>query len=205
LHTHYDTSPGDLKPGRRQTEVFLQKRLSDVLFIRDFITMLKTILLTMAIATILPGSGRNAIAEPLNISQFQWKNRLLFLFAPNRNHPLFEPLHKSLAARKSEAADRDLVVFEILESGPSSMNTEYLDTQAAQKLRDKFDVQRGRFAVILVGKDGGIKLNRQEHTPLKDIFALIDAMPMRREEMRQKSRSRESNRATPGATGVGEQ
>ena len=38
-----------------------------------------------------------------------------------------------------------------------------------------------------------------------DIFALIDAMPMRREEMRQKSRSRESNRATPGATGVGEQ
>jgi hypothetical protein len=42
----------------------------------------------MAIAAILPGSGRNAIAEPLDLSQFQWKNRLLFLFAPNRNHPM---------------------------------------------------------------------------------------------------------------------
>ena len=38
--------------------------------------MFKTILLTMAIAAILPGSSRNAIAEPLDLSQFQWKKRL---------------------------------------------------------------------------------------------------------------------------------
>ena len=163
--------------------------------------MLKSILLTMAIAAILPGSGRNAIAEPLDLSQFQWKNRLLFIFAPNRNHPLFEPLHKSLAAQKTEAADRDLVVFEILESGPSSVNTNYLDPQAAQKLRDKFDVQRGRFAVILVGKDGGIKLNRRDPTQLADIFALIDAMPMRQDEMRQKKRLGESDTAAPNKSG----
>ena len=97
--------------------------------------MLKTILLTIAIAAILPGSGRNAIAEPLDLSQFQWKNRLLFLFAPNRNHPLFEPLHQSLSAQKTEAADRDLVVFEILESDPSSMNSKYLASEAALSLR----------------------------------------------------------------------
>ena len=163
--------------------------------------MSKAILLTMAIAAILPGSSRNAIAEPLDLSQFQWKNRLLFLFAPNRNHPLFEPLHKSLAAQKTEAADRDLVVFEILESDPSSMNTNYLDPQAGQKLRDKFDVQRGRFAVILVGKDGGIKLNRQDPTQLADIFALIDAMPMRREEMQQKKRLGESDTDAPNKSG----
>ena len=84
--------------------------------------MFKTILLTIAVAAILPGSGRNAIAEPLDLSQFQWKNRLLFLFAPNRNHPLFEALHKSLAAQKTEAADRDLVVFEILESDTAAPN-----------------------------------------------------------------------------------
>ena len=166
--------------------------------------MFKTILLTIAVAAIMPGSGRNAIAEPLDLSQFQWKNRLLFLFAPNRNHPLFEPLHKSLAAQKTEAADRDLVVFEILESGPSSVNTNYLDPQAAQKLRDKFDVQRGRFAVILVGKDGGIKLNRRDPTQLADIFALIDAMPMRREEIRQKSRIGESDTATSNKSGGSE-
>ena len=139
--------------------------------------------------------------SPMDLSQFQWKNRLLFLFAPTRNHPLFEALHKSLAAQKTEAADRDLVVFEILESGPSSMNTNYLDPQAANSLRKKFDVQRGRFAVILVGKDGGIKLNRRDPTQLADIFALIDAMPMRQDEMRQKKQFREFDPAAPNKSG----
>ena len=152
--------------------------------------MLKAILLAMMITVLSIVSSRDALAIPLDLSQFQWKNRLLLLFAPNRNHPLFDTLHKSLAARKADVDDRDLVIFEILESGPSSMNTKYLDPQTVHSLREKFDVLRGKFAVILVGKDGGIKLNRQGQTKLEDIFALIDAMPMRREEMRQKSLTR---------------
>jgi len=163
--------------------------------------MFKTMLLTMAISAILPGTSRNAMAMPLNLDQFHWKNRLLFLFAPNRNHPLFERLHKSLAAQKTEAADRDLVVFEILESDPSSMNYKYLASEAALSLRKRYKVNQGEFAVLLVGKDGGIKLNRQNETRLEDIFALIDAMPMRQEEMRQKSRIGESDTAAPNKSG----
>jgi hypothetical protein len=167
--------------------------------------MLKAILLALMMVALLSiGSRHISLANSLDLSQFQWKNRLLFLFAPNRNHPLLEPLHKSLADQKTEAADRDLVIFEILESGPSSMNTNYLDPQAAQKLRDKFNVQRGRFAVILLGKDGGIKLNRRDQTQLADIFTLIDAMPMRREEIRQKSRIGESDTAASNKSGGSE-
>jgi hypothetical protein len=134
----------------------------------------------------LIASSLNALEAPMDLSQFQWKNRLLFLFAPNRSHPLFDALQKSLAIEPAEVADRDLVIFEILESGPSKMGMTDLDPQVAQSLRDKFDVRRGKFAIILVGKDGGIKLNRQDETRLEEIFALIDTMPMRREEMRQK-------------------
>ena len=123
----------------------------------------------------------------MDLSQFQWKNRLLFLFSPNRSHPLFDVLQKSIAIQQAEVADRDLVIFEILESGTSRMDTSDLDPQVAQSLRDKFEVRPGRFAIILVGKDGGIKLNRQDQTRLEDIFGLIDTMPMRREEMRQKN------------------
>ena len=88
---------------------------------------------------------------------------------------------------KAEVVDRDLVIFEILESGPSNMNTEFIDPQSAQSLREKFDIPMGEFAVILIGKDGGIKMKRQEKTDLEDIFRLIDAMPMRLQEMRQKN------------------
>jgi len=141
----------------------------------------------------LIASRLNAAETPMDLSQFQWKNRLLFLFAPNRSHPLFDVLQKSIAIQQAEVADRDLVIFEILESGTSRMDTSDLDPQVAQSLWDSFDVRPGRFTVILVGKDGGIKLSRQDQTRLEDIFALIDAMPMRREEMRQKSQSDESN------------
>jgi hypothetical protein len=98
-------------------------------------------------------------------------------------------LHKSLTSRKTKAADRDLMIFEILESAPSSMETNYLDPQVANSLRKKFDVPRGQFAVIPVGKDGGIKLNRQDQTQLEVVFALIDAMPCARKKCGKKVES----------------
>ena len=154
--------------------------------------MFKTVLWTMAIAVALTGSSRNAIAEPLDLSQFQWKNRLLFLFAPNRSHPLFVSLHNSLSAQRAEVEDRDLVIFEILESDPSSMNSKYLASETAVSLRKRYSVNPGEFSVLLVGKDGGMKLKRQNETRLEYIFALIDSMPMRREEILQKRDMQES-------------
>ena len=160
------------------------------------IHMLKTVLLTIMLVTALAfGSSPAVPASSLNLSQFQWKNRLLFLFAPDRNHPDFDTLQKSLASRQADVADRDLVVFEIIQSGPSSMRAKHLDSQSSQSLRDQFGVRPGDFAVILIGKDSGIKLNRREQTDLKDIFDLIDAMPMRQVEMRQKSQIDKSRAA----------
>ena len=149
--------------------------------------MFKAILLAMMMVTVSSaGIGGSAQAKSLDLSRFLWKNRLLFLFAPNRNHPFFDTLHKSLTAQQAEVADRDLVLIEILESGPSTMNATHLDPQIAQSLREEFDVPRGEFSVILIGKDGGIKLNRQDQTQIIEIFNLIDSMPMRQKEMRQK-------------------
>ena len=145
--------------------------------------MLKTALPAMIISLVLIASSLDAEETPMDLSQFQWKNRLLFLFAPNHSHPLFDVLQKSIAKQQAEVADRDLAIFEIMESGTSRMDTNDLDPQVAQSLRDKFDVSPGQLALILVGKDGSVKLNRQEQTRLEDIFALIDSMPMRRQEM----------------------
>jgi len=100
---------------------------------------------------------------------------------------MYTAFHKSLAAQAAEVADRDLVVFEVLDSDRSSANKDIIDPETARRLREKFGVDRGDYAVILVGKDGGTKLKRQGRTALKDIFALIDSMPMRQEEMRQKA------------------
>lgn len=44
-----------------------------------------------------------------------------------------------------------------------------------------------RFAVLLVGKDGGEKHRWTTPVLMKEIFGLVDAMPMRRREMGRES------------------
>jgi hypothetical protein len=124
-------------------------------------------------------------ALAMDLSQFQWKNRLLFLFAPDGNHPLFKNLKRQIMAQKTEVEDRDLVVFEVLAQGPSLMNTTPMDRQQVDSIRNHFAVPQDTFRLILVGKDGGIKLKRDVQVNLKAVFELIDSMPMRQNEMRQ--------------------
>jgi hypothetical protein len=40
------------------------------------------------------------------------------------------------------------------------------------------------FEIILIGLDGGIKLRKNDIVSREELFSIIDAMPMRRNEMR---------------------
>lgn len=134
-------------------------------------------------------SGQVVLSMDLN--QFKWENRLLLLFAPQDNDLSFRALYREISAQPLEISDRHLVVFRILESGPSYMGKTRIEPRTAAILREKLAVPVGDFTCILIGKDGGVKLKQNAQIQLVDIFALIDAMPMRREEMRKKSQGSE--------------
>ena len=140
----------------------------------------------MLLSPLLAGKGCSADAEPMDLSRFQWINRLLLIFAPSDESLPLISMQRSLTDNRLQVEDRDLVVFKILEAGESTMDSKPINLQTVQRLQEKFTITRGRFTVILIGKDGGIKLKRSEQTSLKDIFVLIDAMPMRQEEMRRR-------------------
>ena len=144
----------------------------------------------IALFILLSVSGnQDAMSIVMDFDQFKWKYRLLFLFSSERNDPFFRELKGEISDRKNEVDDRDLLVFEILESGPSTMNTTQMDPQTAASLRKHFDLTQNTFALILLGKDGGIKLKRNDRVKLDEIFTLIDSMPMRKDEKRQKVKS----------------
>jgi hypothetical protein len=65
-----------------------------------------------------------------------------------------------------------------------------LSPEDTQKLRRRFGVRPGRFTVILIGKDGGVKMLREDRVELQEIFDLIDSMPMRQQEMQEKGKTR---------------
>ncbi len=126
-------------------------------------------------------------ANSMDLARFEWKNRLLLIFAPDVMHPHYQRIDTEINAQSAEVRDRDLVVFEIFDKDPSHMNASPLSSADADALRRHFGVSRQMYALILVGKDGGVKLKREDRVPLSEIFELIDSMPMRTEEMRQKN------------------
>jgi len=53
----------------------------------------------------------------VDIERFLWKKRLLLILSSERADPLFNSLVNEISSRRGDMEDRDLVIFEILESG----------------------------------------------------------------------------------------
>jgi hypothetical protein len=83
--------------------------------------------------------------------------------------------------------ERDMVVILVITSAVS-LKEKPAARVSAVELRDAYGVLPHEFQVVLIGKDGGVKLRQEEPISLADLFALIDSMPMRRQEMGQRSR-----------------
>jgi hypothetical protein len=129
----------------------------------------------------------SAAATPAgDLASYRWKNRILLVFSPSESDPDFAAFNRSVERERPEVKDRDLVVFRLFEKAPSRVEQQPLQPEEADRLRRRFGVRTGRLTVILIGKDGGVKWEREHRATLKEIFDRIDSMPMRRQEMKQK-------------------
>ena len=116
------------------------------------------------------------------MSTYKWKQRPLVIFAPSDGHPGLIRQRGIVAALRPAFQDRQMVVVYVvgdrvsadLGAGPGL---------AAAALRQKYGVDSAAFRVLLVGKDGGVKLSSGAPIAAGKLFSTIDAMPMRREEM----------------------
>ena len=57
------------------------------------------------------------------------------------------------------------------------------DITQVEEIRAALGIDAGAFVVLLVGKDGTVKLSKNTIVPMDDIYALIDKMPMRQREI----------------------
>lgn len=120
----------------------------------------------LVVAAALPA---RAADDPL--TRLRWNSRVVVALAPTRDDPGLAAQRRLFAALGAQGRERDLVLVEATD-----------DTPEGAALRRRFGAGAG-FVAILIGKDGGEKL--RSHAPLgRDaLFPLIDAMPMRRQEM----------------------
>ena len=115
------------------------------------------------------------------LAQFQWKNRIVLVFSGDQTEGALQI--EALKEFEDECLDRDLLLLGV---GDDVVTPSYNEKLDAQILRSRFDIKDGEFHLLLIGKDGGVKLKQTSFTEPKVIFSLIDSMPMRQWEMRKK-------------------
>ena len=124
------------------------------------------------------------IPEPLSAaSQYQWKYRPLFIFADSAVNPALIEQRRIVAAGRAGLVERQVVVIWVV-GGSVSADAGPGPRQTAAKLRAQYGVGASNFKAILVGKDGGVKLVTPSPIRTEALFKSIDAMPMRRDEIR---------------------
>ena len=124
-------------------------------------------------------------SDTIDLGGHQWKHRIVLVFAESDERPEFRDFMGAWLREQTDVSDRDLVVFETLIKGTSRGPSGPLTPAQADDLRKRFATAGEPFEVVLIGKDGGVKL-RSRSASLAPIFGLIDTMPMRRAEMRER-------------------
>jgi hypothetical protein len=121
----------------------------------------------------------------LDLNQYQWKNRLILIFSPSDSDSLFQDANHAITLHEEELLDRDIILFYLFEKGESTVNEASIEPKVVNSLRKTYQIEPGKFTLVLVGKDGGEKLRQQDSFDFQVIFDRIDAMPMRIREMRE--------------------
>jgi len=110
---------------------------------------------------------------------FAWSKRPVVIFAASDTDATANRQRDLLASQRAEIEDRDMIVVTVWPDrveGP-------VEGVSAADMRSRYGVPQGQFAVLLIGKDTGVKRRSDEVVGLADLFGQIDGMPMRRREM----------------------
>ncbi|MEX0350497.1 MAG: DUF4174 domain-containing protein [Paracoccaceae bacterium] len=143
--------------------------------------MKRTLALVFAIlipfaATATDGSepdeaGMIRTADDSDLSEFLWTNRPIVVFADTEADPRYQQQIDMLMAEEGMLTDRDVVV--LTDTDPSN------PSELRRKLRP-----RG-FQLVIIGKDGGVRLRKPFPWSVREISRSIDKMPLRQRELRE--------------------
>ena len=130
-----------------------------------------------------------AAAERFDMEQYRWQQRPLLIFAPTDKHSGYREMLQAVQTQRTGFVDRDMVLIRVLANSGQADET-ILSAKEVEHLRQSYAIAPDEFRVLLIGKDGGIKLESGEPVAMDRIFTRIDGMPMRQRESRERRESR---------------
>ncbi len=122
----------------------------------------------------------------MDLDAHRGEHRLFLIFAASPLDDGFVRQDRLLADSGGSFAERDLLRGDLFEDGTGSLDGAAVSRGEAGVARDRFGVEAGSFVALLVGKDGTVKHRSGKPVEPREIFSLVDAMPMRRRELRER-------------------
>jgi hypothetical protein len=112
----------------------------------------------------------SGFANAQDLDSYLWKNRVIVLFKDDNNSK-WKNQQDLLKDYSEELIERDIVVLEP-------------EGKTKSKWLAMYDLESNFNGLVLIGKDGGLKLKEKFLVQPQTIFALVDTMPMRRGEIK---------------------
>jgi hypothetical protein len=120
-----------------------------------------------------------------DLEKHQWKNRVLLIYGDEKTNTDFTKQMKILSENKKGLIERKLKLYQFIKN---QFTFDFDEGWISSNLLFKNYVNNNeRFKVILIGLDGGVKLTQNSILSTEKLFAIIDGMPMRKRELKNKN------------------
>ncbi|MFD2191654.1 DUF4174 domain-containing protein [Pistricoccus aurantiacus] len=131
--------------------------------------------------------GVNPAANPLITDQ--GKFRPLILVTPSAENADYQRMLADIQRQRASLEERRMLLYRI-EDSEGWREDKPMTAPETRALLEALELDaQGPLQVVLVGLDGGKKMQLEGHVELQEIFRTIDNMPMRRAQMKHQNES----------------
>jgi len=123
-----------------------------------------------------------------NLDSHKWENRLILIISKTQDSEVYNNQIEEFETSYEGLADRRLIIYHILPDQYKSVDYQNGKSDnnwtTSSKLFKRYAKNQSDFSVVLIGLDGSIKLQQNDILTTDKLFGTIDAMPMRRSEIK---------------------
>lgn len=125
-----------------------------------------------------------------DLKKHQWENRVVLIMTQNENSKEYQDQIAEFYKFPRELKERKMLIYHVLPKRytliKDPVDPEQNEWVSSSALFDKFAGKNVDFKVVLIGLDGGNKLEKNGLLSAEELFGTIDSMPMRRAELNKK-------------------
>ncbi|MDQ8182702.1 DUF4174 domain-containing protein [Pelagicoccus sp. SDUM812005] len=134
------------------------------------------------LAVLLQGQLLGEAEAERSLESVRWEHRVLAYVVSSEAERI--ELEQALVRGAEALEDRDLLLVSLGEIELEWDRSFRMSAEEKSRWRERWQIEEGVSQFVLVGKDGGTKAFQKGELQLELLFELIDRMPMRAAELR---------------------